>query len=221
MATTRPHFSKTGPQLQELFEAGRDDTKKMRELLTELKHRSTPTAMMLRKKVEDVLAGSRTGREPEGDKAEAAAPPAPKPQPPSAPPGPASSPKNQTVACRNCHTSLRVPIRAGRTPYSCPTCKADFETVFIDSVLQVVWIETKRTETTHEAMTDSVARDVLGVGADADFAAIKIAWRKASQQYHPDKHQGLPERLRRAAEGEMKRINEAYRYLEGTTASDF
>gem|GEM_PF-4985651 len=70
-------------------------------------------------------------------------------------------------------------------------------------------------------MTDALAREVLGVSATADFAAIKAAWRKASQQYHPDKHQGLPERLRKAAESEMKRINEAFRYLEGSTATDF
>lgn len=71
------------------------------------------------------------------------------------------------------------------------------------------------------AMTDALAREILGVTASSDFVAIKAAWRKASQQYHPDKHQALPERLRKAAEAEMKRINEAFRFLEGKTAADF
>jgi curved DNA-binding protein CbpA len=70
-------------------------------------------------------------------------------------------------------------------------------------------------------MTDVQAREILGVPPSANFDAIKAAWRKASQQYHPDKHEGLPERLRKAAEAEMKRINEAYRFLEASTASDF
>jgi len=70
-------------------------------------------------------------------------------------------------------------------------------------------------------MSDAVARSLLGVSAQAGFPDIKAAWRKASQQYHPDKHQGLPERLKQAAELEMQRINEAYRFLERATADDF
>lgn len=104
----------------------------------------------------------------------------------------------------------------------CPTCKADFETVFKDGLLQVVWVKAKPTKNDSAApMTDALARDILGLAPGADFAAIKAAWRKASQQYHPDMHQGLPERLRKAAETEMQRINEAYRFLEGSTATDF
>ena len=88
--------------------------------------------------------------------------------------------------------------------YSCPTCKAEFETNFKDGVLQVIWAETIQPDSGSEPMTETDARELLGVSASADFQTIKAAWRKASQQYHPDKHQGLPERLRRAAEVEMK-----------------
>jgi DnaJ-domain-containing protein 1 len=105
--------------------------------------------------------------------------------------------------------------------YTCPTCKAEFETSFNDGVVQVIWAETTQPEPGSRPMTEADARELLSVSANADFQAIKAAWRKACQQYHPDKHQGLPERLRRAAEVEMKRINEAYRLLERTTASDF
>ena len=105
--------------------------------------------------------------------------------------------------------------------YSCPTCKAEFETSFNDGVLQVVWADTNGPEAPSTPMTEADARKLLCVSASADFPAIKAAWRKASQQYHPDKHQGLPERPRQAAEAEMKRINETYRILERATASDF
>ena len=128
---------------------------------------------------------------------------------------------NIVLQCQACKTSLRVPVRPERAAYTCPTCKAEFETQFSDGVLQVIWAERAQPETDNATMTEAEARRVLSVSADADFSAIKAAWRKASQQYHPDKHQGLPERLRRAAEVEMKRINEAFRLLERTTASDF
>lgn len=87
--------------------------------------------------------------------------------------------------------------------------------------MHVIWAESIQPESGSEPMNEAAARELLGVSGSADFQAIKAAWRKASQQYHPDKHQGLPERLRKAAEVEMKRINEAYRLLERTTASDF
>lgn len=180
--------------------------KVLHELLAELKHRSTPKAYALRKDVEEALgqargfgtSGTRSGQ--------------------TVPPPPAS----QTMTCRSCSIVLRVPIQTERTAYTCPTCKAEFETVFRDGVLQVVWVEKKASsEQTNDVMTDALAREILDVAAETPFPIIKAAWRKASQQYHPDKHQALPERLRRAAELEMKRINEAYRFLEASTASDF
>jgi hypothetical protein len=106
-------------------------------------------------------------------------------------------------------------VRSQKAAYTCPECRAEFETIFRDGVLQVIWAETTQQAT--ETMTEADARKLLSVSAAADFSAIKAAWRKACQEYHPDKHQGLPERLRRAAELEMKRINEAYRLLEGRT----
>jgi hypothetical protein len=211
MATTRPHFSASGPQLQKLFEANRRDARLLRELLAELRHRKTPTSHALRREVEEALAALKGGPASEtSDKTESSAVP-PKPYP-----------SHHTVSCRGCGKSLRVPVRPERTSYSCPTCRCGFETVFKDGVLQVVWVETKSgPKDSAPMMTDVQAREILGVPPSADFAAIKAAWRKASQQYHPDKHEGLPERLRKAAEVEMKRINEAYRFLEASTAGDF
>jgi hypothetical protein len=212
MTASRPYLSKTGPHLHALFEANKQDPAVLRELLKELKHRTTPSALLLRKKVETALNGDTSSQSSERkSSSETGAPTPPPPRPPSL----------QTFQCRGCQTSLRVPVSPSKVAYTCPTCKAEFETSFKDGVLQVIWAEAHRPETGSAPMTEADARDLLSVSASADFPAIKAAWRKACQQYHPDKHQGLPERLRRAAEAEMKRINEAYRLLEKVTASDF
>lgn len=50
--------------------------------------------------------------------------------------------------------------------------------------------------------------DLLGVGRDADSAAIKAAYRKLALKYHPDKNPGDKE-----AETKFKSINEAYAVL--------
>lgn len=55
MASKRPYFSSSCPQLQSLFESNRNDTKVLRDLLAELKHRSTPTANALKREVEEAL----------------------------------------------------------------------------------------------------------------------------------------------------------------------
>ncbi len=216
MASKRPHLSATGQQLQQLFNSNRGNAAVLRELVAELKHRTTPTARALRKEVEDALAAvaGRTGQGGFRSGGQTSSPPAPPPPPPP--------PTHQTLECRACGKPLRVLIRSEQTAYSCPVCKAEFETRLTNGVFQVVWVESKPPpKETSGGMTDPLAREILGVPPDADFSAIKTAWRKASQQYHPDKHGGLPERLRRAAETEMKLINEAYRYLEGSTATDF
>lgn len=214
MATKRPYLPSTGPQLQDLFETNRQDAKVLRDLLAELKHRSTPTAHALKREVEEALASVKAGGSSGGRRS--AQPPPPPPAPPPQPPS------HHTLRCKGCDTALRVAVRSERTAYSCPTCKTDFETVYKDGLLEVVWVEAKfNMKDSAAPMTDALAREVLGVPLTADFAAIKAAWRKASQQYHPDKHEGLPARLHKAAETEMKRINEAFRFLEGSTASDF
>ncbi|MCI5140376.1 MAG: J domain-containing protein, partial [Candidatus Electrothrix sp. ATG1] len=54
---------------------------------------------------------------------------------------------------------------------------------------------------------------VLGVEKDADFAAIKKAYRKLSMQYHPDKVAHLGDEFKGVAEEKMKEINGAYDYF--------
>jgi molecular chaperone DnaJ len=50
--------------------------------------------------------------------------------------------------------------------------------------------------------------EVLGVGRDADEAALKSAYRKLAHQHHPDKNQGD-----KAAEDKFKELSEAYAVL--------
>ena len=200
MASNRPYMSLSAAQLQDLFTQNKESENVLKAIVRELKHRTTPSAVALRKKVEVALA-ILSGE---------ASPHAP------------GLPSHQMINCRNCDTSLRIPVKDGKVTYVCPSCKADFEVVGAGGVLQVTWIETRKGSTKPEPeMSDAVARSFLGVNAQAGFPDIKAAWRKASQQYHPDKHQGLPERLKQAAELEMQRINEAYRFLERATVDDF
>ncbi len=200
MASNRPHMSLSAVQLQDLFAQNKESENVLKAIVRELKHRTTPSAVALRKKVEIALAILSGEASPHGT----------------------GLPSHQTINCRNCDTGLRIPVKDGKVTYVCPSCKSDFEVVGAGGVLQVTWIETREGSTKPEPeMSDAVARSLLGVNAQAGFPDIKAAWRKASQQYHPDKHQGLPERLKQAAELEMQRINEAYRFLERVTADDF
>ena len=200
MATNRPHIRLTVTQLQDLFAQNKENENVLRAIVLELKHRTRASAGTLLKKVEAALTILSGEVAPQG----------------------AGLPSHQTINCRNCATGLRIPVKDGKANYVCPNCKCDFEVVGIGGVLQVIWIETRKASAEPEfEMTNAVARSLLGVNAQAGFADIKAAWRRASQQYHPDKHQGLPERLKQAAEFEMQRINEAYRFLERATADDF
>lgn len=195
MVNKRPHFRKSVTDLHVLFEASKSEPRVMRELLEELKHRETAKALLLKTKVEEVLARSRETTSP--------------PPPP---------PNEQVFLCRTCQTSLRVEVRSGRASFTCPRCKSPFETEYSNGIFQVQWAVGESVE---QEMSEDVARRMLGVGQDADFAAIKAAWREACKQYHPDKHQNLPDRLKKAAEQEMKRINEAFQLLQRMTASEF
>ena len=55
---------------------------------------------------------------------------------------------------------------------------------------------------------------VLGLEKNADFTAVKKAYRKLSMQYHPDKVGHLGEEFKKVAEEKMKEINAAYDFLK-------
>lgn len=107
MATTRPYISLSAVQLQELFAQNKESENLLKEIVRELKHRTTPSAVALRKKVEGTLAILSGEALPQG----------------------AGLPGHQTINCRNCDTNLRIPVNDGKGTYVCPSCKSDFEVV--------------------------------------------------------------------------------------------
>lgn len=56
-------------------------------------------------------------------------------------------------------------------------------------------------------------RATLGLEEPLSAEAIRLAYRQRMWEYHPDRVAGLGAKLRRLAEEETKRINEAYAYF--------
>lgn len=56
--------------------------------------------------------------------------------------------------------------------------------------------------------------EILGISGTFTLGELRQRYRELAQQYHPDKVQHLGPKLRTTAEQEMKKINEAYHYLE-------
>jgi hypothetical protein len=63
---------------------------------------------------------------------------------------------------------------------------------------------------------ETLHRATLGLGSTPLTAeAVRKAYVQRIQEYHPDRVATLGEKIRRLAEDETKRINEAYRFLRG------
>lgn len=58
---------------------------------------------------------------------------------------------------------------------------------------------------------ESDFRAVFGLGADADFPAIKAAYREALKRYHPDRVAGLGDEFIELAEQKTREYNAAYK----------
>lgn len=209
MPPTRPYIQKSAKELEALFEASKTDSATVKRILAELKHRKTPSAHALRDKVEKHLRA--TAEHPKDEKST---------EPAKAPPEP-ERPSNHIVECKGCRTKIRIPVREESIIYRCPKCHISFEAEYRAGVMGIVFLKDEPQSTKGEEVTLETARTILGVTAVASFVDIKVAWRRLSQQYHPDKHQGLPERLKQAAAVEMQRINLAYQLLARESAEEF
>jgi len=56
--------------------------------------------------------------------------------------------------------------------------------------------------------------EILGISPSATTAEIKEAYRNKAKDYHPDKLMGIPDAVRKLAEEELKKINQAYNILD-------
>jgi hypothetical protein len=130
-------------------------------------------------------------------------------------------PIHHMLDCKGCGTKIRIPIIEDCIIYRCPKCRLSFEAEYGAGVIEIVFLKEETPTVDQRPITEETARSILGVPVNAPFSEIKAAWRRLSQQYHPDKHQGLPERLRKAAEVEVGLINQAYRILARVSAEEF
>jgi len=207
---TRPYFSYTGSELSALFEKSKTDKALVNTIYAELKHRKTPSAVALREKIDKFLKEGKSGNSSKGGTSQSE-----------------REDHDHLVTCKICNTRMRVPKKEARISYRCPGCKALFEVDIVGSLIEVTFFrEETNTEEDHDddqSCNFSVDRayEILGLKPGTEYSEIKAAWRKLSQQYHPDKHQGLPDRLRLAAESEMAKINLAFKLLSKLSAEEF
>jgi hypothetical protein len=200
---TRPYIQKTVVELSALFDKCQGDADGLHKLLEELKNRSTPTAKRLRAKVETALKERESSDAVQGEKSKASEK--------------EGDPNPRLLKCKACATTLRIPVRSGRNSYACPKCGQAFETRLEEDLLDVVFTldnESTSAELPPAEMTVESACEFLGLNWPKSLEEIKKAWRLLNQEYHPDRHQQLPDRLKKAADEEVKRINIAYRFLE-------
>jgi DnaJ-domain-containing protein 1 len=209
MRPSRPYSQKSTKELAALFATVKADLPTVKLIFAELKkYRSTPSAHALRDKVEKHLKAIGQQKETE------------EPTRADKPSGP-EQPIHHVLDCKGCSTKIRIPIIEDRIIYRCPKCRLSFEAEYRAGIVEIVFFMEETTTVDQGSITEETARSILGVPVNAPFSEIKTAWRRLSQQYHPDKHQGLPERLRKAAEVEVGRINQAYRVLARVSAEEF
>jgi DnaJ like chaperone protein len=66
----------------------------------------------------------------------------------------------------------------------------------------------------NQAINTAMAFEILGISPDSDVAAIKSAYKKRMNEYHPDRVENLGEELKNLAKQKSQQINEAYNYLK-------
>ncbi|MCQ2274659.1 MAG: DnaJ domain-containing protein [Bacteroidales bacterium] len=55
---------------------------------------------------------------------------------------------------------------------------------------------------------------MLGINPTASDDEIKKAYRRLAMKYHPDKVEGMGEEVKKQAEAQFRKINEAYETLK-------
>ncbi|MFP4527229.1 MAG: J domain-containing protein [Candidatus Kapaibacterium sp.] len=65
-------------------------------------------------------------------------------------------------------------------------------------------------------MDENSAYQILGIEAHADAEAIRSAYRKRLNEYHPDRVENLGEEIKTLAKNKTRQIIEAYNFLKKT-----
>jgi len=194
---SRPYIQKTIIDLQQIFEASKDNPAELKKLAAELSYRKVPKAVALAKKVANVLKGGEPEEPGTGSES--------------------SSKDVPIVECQGCGQLLRIKLSLEAREFSCPSCKAKFYASFSGGVHSVVFVkESGRSEPSDDVpLTVEDAYKLFEANESTPWEQIELARRRLIQQYHPDKVAALGQKLRAVAEAEGKRINVAYAILRG------
>ncbi|MFX0095721.1 MAG: TerB family tellurite resistance protein, partial [Candidatus Hodarchaeota archaeon] len=97
------------------------------------------------------------------------------------------------------------------------------EAILLNQVIEIFGVgasdyEERKTAQEQQAKSKNNRQDayyakILGLDGNITPENVKSAYRKLAAQYHPDKVSHLGSRIRKVAEVEMKKINEAYEFL--------
>lgn len=98
------------------------------------------------------------------------------------------------------------------------------EDKFLHHVAEIFGLDTRCYRAIRAHLTDGVARDpydVLGVAPDADFDAVRAAWRAAVKESHPDVMiaRGVPSEAVKLAERRLIAVNAAWQEIAAQRAA--
>ncbi len=121
--------------------------------------------------------------------------------------------EKRSLRCPRCSHAFSVPPVPGAS--ECPRCASAFTGFVGPDGFSVEWAAQQRPHSGRQEPASAIleAAELLGVSPNASAAELKRAWKKAASMYHPDKHQNLPEPVRKLAEEQMQRVNVAYDLL--------
>ena len=124
------------------------------------------------------------------------------------------SERRLVIDCPACAVTLRIPGASARLKVICPKCHDVFE-VRLTPAGRIHVYQRASDKSSPYPKDENDPYVVLQVSPAATVEEIKSAFRTRMQEYHPDRVAHLGVHLRRLAEEEAKRINDAYAKLLG------
>lgn len=125
-----------------------------------------------------------------------------------------------TLPCPTCQVKLRLNLPINNSNGRCGKCKAKF--VIKSDNTGGIWLEAiyeQDSQSSNKNSSSSTleiadALSLLGLQQGATKNEIKIAYRKKVSEYHPDKVQGLGEKIQKIALEETQKLNKAVEILK-------